>query len=68
MGDDGNLVLVGDDEKPLIPFKSTLPISKHVFEPDNTNSDDKVLDVYDETTTYMASTSSNVNEISKSGG
>ena len=65
---DGKLVLVGGDGRPLRPCKSTISSSEKVVDPDNTNSDDEVLKLYNETATYMASTSSKVNEISKSGG
>ena len=58
---------MGDNGKPLKPGKSMLPISKKVIDPDNTNSDDEVLEAYDETGTFMASTSSNFDKVFKSG-
>ena len=47
---DGKLVLaVGDDGKPLKPWKSTLHSSKMVVDLDNTDcDDDEVLNVYNE--------------------
>ncbi|GJU41635.1 hypothetical protein Tco_1194592 [Tanacetum coccineum] len=68
---DGKLVIVGDDRKPLKPRKSTLPssynvASKKVDDPVNEDSDDEVLEVYNDTAIFMASTSSNVNKASKS--
>ncbi|GKE34305.1 reverse transcriptase domain-containing protein [Tanacetum coccineum] len=70
---DGKFVLVGDDGKPLKPCKSTIPSSSNVpskkgDDPVNEDSDDEVLKVYNDTATFMVSTSSNVNEASKSGG
>ncbi|GKF28048.1 hypothetical protein Tco_0094390, partial [Tanacetum coccineum] len=57
--------------KPLKPSKSTLPSSsnvvyKKVDDLVNKDSDSEVKEVYDETATYMASTSFNVNKTSKS--
>ncbi|GKC48406.1 hypothetical protein Tco_1066128 [Tanacetum coccineum] len=68
----GKFVLVGDDGKPLKPCKSTIPSSSNVpskkgDDPVNEDSDDEVLKVYNDTATFMVSTSSNVNEASKSG-
>ncbi|GJX13914.1 reverse transcriptase domain-containing protein [Tanacetum coccineum] len=62
------LVVVGDDGKPLKSCKSMLPSSfnvafKKVDDPVNEDSDDEVLEVYNETATFMVST----NEASKSG-
>ncbi|GKA76964.1 hypothetical protein Tco_0783425 [Tanacetum coccineum] len=62
------LVIVGDDGKPLKSCKSMLPssfnvASKKVDDPVKEDSDDEVLEVYNETATFMAST----NEASKSG-
>ena len=59
---DGKLVHVGDDGKSLKPCKSTLPSSKKVVDPD---SDDEVLEIYNDSATYMAYTSFKVNEICK---
>nr|GEW61190.1 hypothetical protein [Tanacetum cinerariifolium] len=64
---DGKLMLVGDDGTPLKSCKSMLPsssnvASKKVDDPVNEDSDDEVLEVYNETATFMAST----NEASKS--
>nr|GEU30810.1 hypothetical protein [Tanacetum cinerariifolium] len=66
------LVLLGDDGKHLKPCKPTLPsssnlVSKKVDDLVNEDSDSEVEEVYDETVTYMASTSSKVNKASKSG-
>nr|GEZ70196.1 hypothetical protein [Tanacetum cinerariifolium] len=67
---DGKFVLVGDDGKPLKPCESTFPsssnmASKKVDDLVNEDSDDEVLEVYNETSTFMDST--NVHEASKSG-
>ncbi|GKC74243.1 zinc knuckle CX2CX4HX4C containing protein [Tanacetum coccineum] len=66
------LVLLDDEGKPLKPSKSTLPsssnvVSKKVDDLANEDNDSEVEDVYDETATYMASKSFNVNKASKSG-
>ncbi|GJU41926.1 hypothetical protein Tco_1194883 [Tanacetum coccineum] len=52
--------------------KSTLPssfnvVSKNVDDLFNEDDDSEVEEVYDETATYMASTSININKASKSG-
>nr|GEW79684.1 hypothetical protein [Tanacetum cinerariifolium] len=69
---DGKLVLVGDDGKPLKPCRSMFPsssnvASKKVDDPVNEDSSDEMLEVYNETAAFIDSTSSNVNEASKSG-
>ncbi|GJZ50212.1 hypothetical protein Tco_0604402 [Tanacetum coccineum] len=69
---EGMLVLLDDDGKPLKPSKLTLPsssnvVSKKVDDLVNEDNDNEVEEVYDETTTYMASTGINVNKASKSG-
>nr|GEV31087.1 hypothetical protein [Tanacetum cinerariifolium] len=61
-----------DEGKSLKPSKSTLPssssvVSKKVDDLVNEDNDSEVDEVYDETATYMASTSFNVNKASKSG-
>ncbi|GJR59135.1 hypothetical protein Tco_1501297, partial [Tanacetum coccineum] len=68
----GKLMLLDEDGKPLKAYKPTLPnfsnvVSKKVDDMVNEDSDSEVKEVYDETATYMASTSSNVNKPSKSG-
>ncbi|GJT86370.1 hypothetical protein Tco_1068087 [Tanacetum coccineum] len=68
---EGKLVLLGDDEKPLKPCKptplsSSNVISKKADDLVNEDSDSEVEEVYDETATFMASTSSNVNKVFKS--
>ncbi|GJT43502.1 reverse transcriptase domain-containing protein [Tanacetum coccineum] len=65
------LVLLDEDGKPLKPSKSTLPsssnvVSKKVDDLVNEDNDSEVEEVYDETATYMASMSFNVNKASKS--
>ncbi|GKB39737.1 hypothetical protein Tco_0884679 [Tanacetum coccineum] len=67
---DGKFVLLGDDGKPRKPYESTFlsssnVASKKVDDPVNEDSDDEVLEVYNETATFMASI--NVHEASKSG-
>nr|GEY82727.1 RNA-directed DNA polymerase, eukaryota [Tanacetum cinerariifolium] len=69
---EGKLVLLGDDEKHLKPCKPPPPsssnvVSKKVDDLINEDSDSEVEEVYNETVTYMASTSSKVNKASKSG-
>ncbi|GKC48233.1 hypothetical protein Tco_1065955 [Tanacetum coccineum] len=69
---EGKRVLLGDDEKPLKTCTPTSPsssyvVSKKVDDLVNEDSDSEVEEVYDETVTFMASTSSNVNKASKSG-
>ncbi|GJV31415.1 hypothetical protein Tco_1391815 [Tanacetum coccineum] len=69
---EGKLVLLDDEGKPLKPSKSTLLISSNVVSKNvddlfNEDDDSEVEEVYDETATYMASTSFNVNKTSKSG-
>ncbi|GKC02948.1 ribonuclease H-like domain-containing protein, partial [Tanacetum coccineum] len=66
------LVSLEDEGKPLKPCKPKLPSSsnvvfKKVDDLVNEDSDSEVGEIYDETTTYMDSTSSNVNKASKSG-
>ncbi|GKA79383.1 ATPase, F1/V1/A1 complex, alpha/beta subunit, partial [Tanacetum coccineum] len=66
------LVSLEDEGKLLKPSKSTLPSSfnvvfKKVDDLVNEDNDNELEDVYDETATYMASTSFNVNKASKSG-
>ncbi|GJW41476.1 hypothetical protein Tco_0067321 [Tanacetum coccineum] len=66
------LVSLDDEGKLLKPSKSTLPSSsnvvfKKVDDLVNEDNDSELEDVYDETATYMASTSFNVNKASKSG-
>ncbi|GKF25213.1 hypothetical protein Tco_0081107 [Tanacetum coccineum] len=69
---EGKLVLLDEDGKPLKPSKSTLPsysneVSTKVDDLVNEDNDSEVEEVYDETATYMAFTSFNVNKASKSG-
>ncbi|GJU32446.1 hypothetical protein Tco_1176035 [Tanacetum coccineum] len=64
------LVLLDDDDddgKPLEPSTSTFPSSKKFDDMVNEDNGSEVEEVYDETATYMASTSFNVNDASKSG-
>ncbi|GJV98033.1 hypothetical protein Tco_1549610 [Tanacetum coccineum] len=66
---EGKLMLLDDEGKPLKPSKSTLLIfsnvvSKNVDDLFNEDDDSEVEEVYDETATYMASTSFNVNKTS----
>ncbi|GKC37536.1 ATPase, F1/V1/A1 complex, alpha/beta subunit, partial [Tanacetum coccineum] len=68
----GTLVLLDDDGKSLKPSKSTLPnsfnvVTKNVDDLVNEDNDSKVVEVYDETATYMAFTGFNVNKAPKSG-
>ncbi|GJV76875.1 hypothetical protein Tco_1508459 [Tanacetum coccineum] len=63
---EGKLVLLDDDGKPLKPSQSKLPsssnvVSKKVDDLVNEDNDSEVEEIYDETTTYMDSTSLNKN-------
>ncbi|GJW70054.1 hypothetical protein Tco_0126971 [Tanacetum coccineum] len=67
----GKLVLLDDDGKPLKPSKSMLlnssnVVYKKVDDLVNEDNDNEVEEVYDETATYMASTSFTVYKASKS--
>ncbi|GJW04267.1 hypothetical protein Tco_1563123 [Tanacetum coccineum] len=69
---EGKLVLLDDDGKPLKPSKSMLLNSSNVVyikvdDLVNEDNDSEVEEVYDETGTYMASTSFTVYKASKSG-
>ncbi|GJW93710.1 beta-glucosidase 12 [Tanacetum coccineum] len=68
---EGKLVLQDDNGKPLKLSKSTLHsssnvVSKKVDDLVNEDNDNEVEEIYNETATYMASTSFNVNKSSKS--